>query len=431
MTGTAFPLKVPPAPCRSTRVPRRAVTLALVLALSATLGPGAAHATSAPEARQQQVRRQGEIVAELRTLREQVSEASAEEAELLDRVDAAHDRRRRLDARLGDLDRQVAAVAAEAGAAEARLELVQSDFVRAQTQLALTGERLGQEHDKLRRRAVAAYISNPTSHAAEMLLRAGNMREVAAGAGYLKTVVGLQGDAVRRYTSLRDATSELRASVEVRKDAAKAQRDVVVGRLAALEGLRAQQDAVHAEAVAEEVHQAQLLEEVRRRQAEFEAQIEALRAESSTVAALLRGVQVGRAVGPPLRGGTLAAPVPGAPLTSRFGPRVHPIFGTVRLHDGVDFGAPEGAPVRAAAAGTVVFAGPRGGYGTTVLVDHGGSLATLYAHLSAVSVAPGAVVAAGQVIGAVGSTGFSTGPHLHFEVRVGGVPVDPLVGLPA
>jgi len=96
------------------------------------------------------------------------------------------------------------------------------------------------------------------------------------------------------------------------------------------------------------------------------------------------------------------------------------------MHNGVDFRGSTGTPIQAAGPGTVVYAGPRGGYGNTVVIDHGGSLATLYAHQSAIYVSVGTTVAAGQVIGAVGSTGFSTGPHLHFEVRLGGTPVNPL-----
>ena len=124
--------------------------------------------------------------------------------------------------------------------------------------------------------------------------------------------------------------------------------------------------------------------------------------------------------------GVLAVPIPGAPITSGFGPRVHPIYGDVRMHTGIDFGASTGTPIHAAADGVVVSAGPLGGYGNATVIDHGNGLATLYGHQSSIAVAPGQRVSRGQVIGYVGCTGLCTGPHLHFEVRVRGTPVDPM-----
>jgi murein DD-endopeptidase MepM/ murein hydrolase activator NlpD len=111
---------------------------------------------------------------------------------------------------------------------------------------------------------------------------------------------------------------------------------------------------------------------------------------------------------------------------SGFGYRTHPIFGSRRLHTGIDIGGPTGQPIIAAADGLVVSAGWRGGYGMAVVIDHGGGLATLYAHQSRLTVSEGTVVGAGQKIGEIGSTGQSTGPHLHFEVRVNGSPRDPM-----
>jgi murein DD-endopeptidase MepM/ murein hydrolase activator NlpD len=134
---------------------------------------------------------------------------------------------------------------------------------------------------------------------------------------------------------------------------------------------------------------------------------------------------VGRAVG----GGGRVWPV-AAPLTSGFGTRVHPITGAVRLHTGLDLGAPSGTPVAAAAAGVVAFAGPMGGYGNAIDVRHADGTTTRYAHLSAILVRAGQRVAAGQGIGLVGSTGLSTGPHLHFEVRTPAGPTDPRTWLP-
>src|SRR5690606_19314740 len=119
-------------------------------------------------------------------------------------------------------------------------------------------------------------------------------------------------------------------------------------------------------------------------------------------------------------------PVPGAPqTTSNFGNRTDPFLGKPAFHAGMDFRAATGTPVLAAAAGTIVAAGPHGGYGHAVDIDHGNGLVTRYAHLSAVSVSVGNRVAPGAVIGLAGSTGRSTGPHLHFEVRRDDVAVDP------
>jgi murein DD-endopeptidase MepM/ murein hydrolase activator NlpD len=122
----------------------------------------------------------------------------------------------------------------------------------------------------------------------------------------------------------------------------------------------------------------------------------------------------------------LRIPLSGEPsLTSSFGYRVDPFLGRLALHPGVDLAEAEGAEIRAAAAGRVVHAGPAGGYGIMVEIDHGNGLATRYAHMSEALVEEGERVDKGAVLGRLGSTGRSTGPHLHYEVRVDGEPVDP------
>lgn len=125
------------------------------------------------------------------------------------------------------------------------------------------------------------------------------------------------------------------------------------------------------------------------------------------------------------RRGMLAAPVAGH-LTSGFGMRFHPILGYTRMHQGVDFGAAWGSPIYAAAAGRVSYAGPHGGHGNYVRLEHGGGLGTGYAHMSRIAAYAGETVRQGQIIGYVGSSGLSTGPHLHYEVYRGGETVNPL-----
>ena len=123
-------------------------------------------------------------------------------------------------------------------------------------------------------------------------------------------------------------------------------------------------------------------------------------------------------------------PVAYTRISSPFGYRVHPVLHTVRMHTGIDYAAPTGTPIKAAADGEVIFKGWKGGYGNTVMIRHANGVETLYGHMSAFSPADGRV-RAGEVIGFVGTTGRSTGPHLHYEARVNGQPVNPTtVALP-
>ena len=124
------------------------------------------------------------------------------------------------------------------------------------------------------------------------------------------------------------------------------------------------------------------------------------------------------------RPGALWRPVPGG-VSSSYGYRIHPIYGNQRLHTGWDMNAACGAPIYAAASGTVIYSGWRGGYGNATIIDHGGGMSTLYGHQSTLGAGYGVTVNAGDVIGWIGTTGVSTGCHLHFEVRINGNPVDP------
>ncbi len=126
-----------------------------------------------------------------------------------------------------------------------------------------------------------------------------------------------------------------------------------------------------------------------------------------------------------LGNGLLVWPVSGR-ISSGYGWRIHPIFGTREFHTGIDIAAPWGTPIEAAADGTVLFTGWMRGYGMLVILDHGNGLSTTYSHLSSYSVHVGQRVKRGQVIARIGSTGWSTGPHLFFEVRENGRPVNPL-----
>ena len=169
----------------------------------------------------------------------------------------------------------------------------------------------------------------------------------------------------------------------------------------------------------------QAAEEAERRAAEEEARREAEQAANASEEPDPGGEEP---AAPPVVLGPFSVthrPVPGS-VSSGFGSRIHPIFGTSRNHYGVDFNGSSGDPIVAAAAGRVITAGWMNGYGNVVILSHGDGYTTLYAHQSAILVSNGDTVAGGETIGRVGSTGWSTGPHLHWEIRIDGVAVDPM-----
>ena len=165
---------------------------------------------------------------------------------------------------------------------------------------------------------------------------------------------------------------------------------------------------------------ASALTDVRETRASYLAEVNALEAQSAALAQAIRNAQSGpESAGSDVSGSGLIWPVHG-PITSPFGMR----WG--RMHEGIDIAVPTGTPVHAAASGSVIYAAWMTGYGNLVVLDHGNGLATAYAHNSSLLVSLGQRVSQGQAISLSGSTGNSTGPHVHFEVRVNGIAVDPL-----
>lgn len=255
-------------------------------------------------------------------------------------------------------------------------------------------------------------------------MHAASPRDVFAASRYLQATLKHQRQGIDQLLTLRKETKSLQEKLDAQRMQARDARSSAEEERRQLTVLRANQAEARAAASKEEASEQALLQRIRARKSEFTKEMDDLQRESGSIGILLRGRQGGQ-ISPPSGHGIFQVPVD-APITSVFGPRMHPIFRDVRMHDGIDFGVSAGVPIRAAGSGKVVWAGPRGGYGNAVIIDHGNTLATLYAHQSRIAVSPGDQVNKGDVIGYVGSTGFSTGPHLHFEVRKSGTPVDPM-----
>jgi murein DD-endopeptidase MepM/ murein hydrolase activator NlpD len=229
---------------------------------------------------------------------------------------------------------------------------------------------------------------------------------IARQVGGAKQRVHRQRKQTKRFRAL--AAAELR-TIAVRRNQVRALRDRLLASRNRLAAARvAKRDA---------------LQSVKDSKAEYLQEVAGLQASSASLAAQIRSAQSRSSYSAPGDTAPSAAgfiwPVNG-PVTSPFGMR----WG--RMHEGIDIGVGYGTPIHAAAAGRVVYAGWMSGYGNLVAIDHGRGISTAYGHQSSIAVSVGQTVAQGQTIGYVGCTGHCFGPHLHFEVRINGTPVDPL-----
>lgn len=268
---------------------------------------------------------------------------------------------------------------------------------------------LGVKQDQLGGRLRSIYMQN-AKNPVTAILASKSVGDLAARKAVLERVASQD----------RELFEEVKEKLlDVRQK--KAKQDAVVKKIA---GLVQKQRSYKAELHTAKVRKRGYLAQLYSKAEDLNAQYDALDRESDSIAAQIQAYQARNSGGSVFRGGFMR-PVNGR-ITSGFGNRFHPILKRSRLHAGVDFGASSGTRIVAAGSGVVISAGYRGGYGNAVVIDHGGGISTLYGHCSRVYVSAGQKVEKGQSIAAVGATGLATGPHLHFEVRVNGRPVNPM-----
>ncbi len=347
-----------------------------------------------------------------RSLRSKLYRTERAKSQVRKKLRVVKQKQKKVKNELVQAQQQLEQARARLMAARARLRATRAKLARVEAELAGTEARLKVHKKAMAERILAIYRACPPS-----------VLSVAVGAVDYADLV----DRMRFVKLICQQDQELlRRLVAFERKRAQQQAE--------LQRLKAQQEQYHAQVQAETAAVAaqerktrRLLQSILADRKRLESQLAALEAESKRIQQMLAALQRGRG-GLRYKGkwsGRFVRPVPG-PITSGFGMRMHPILHYRRMHTGVDMRASYGTPIKAAAAGMVVYAGWRGGYGKCVIIDHGSGIATLYAHMSRISVRRGQVVKAGQIIGRVGSTGLSTGPHLHFEVRKFGRPVDPL-----
>ena len=378
---------------------QRVASVAFVVLLVLSLA-GPANAESVAEARRRQ------------------AEARSKRAQIAAEIDALQASDREIDAAKKALDAQVAGQAAALSSARQAVSAAEASLDAAEAKLAETSGRIDAIQGAVRDRAVEAYIRPNQTLFAEFS-GAGDIGEASRRRSLLEQVASHDTDLIDQLRALKEDQAAAQAQAQNARDVAASRKKAVDDKLSSLRTAQAQQ--------------ARLAAALDARIKEFHREADLVAAEEAQLVALLQQTEAAERAS---RGGAPAIDTSGrvsgagviwpinGRVTSEFGPR----WG--RMHYGIDIGAGTGTPIRAAKAGKVVQAGWMGGYGNAIVIDHGGGFSTLYGHQSRLGSSNGQSVSQGQVIGYVGSTGNSTGPHLHFETRVSGSPRNPRYYLP-
>lgn len=309
---------------------------------------------------------------------------------------------------IAELERQISTVQREIKNLNSAVAMKQSSIEKTQTEIQEKEADLTERNRYLSNRLVRVFEMGQGGYL-EVILGAESFTDMLTRFDMLSTIVKQDTNLI---TSIRQARTDLMRT----KAALKQQQTELIA-------IRKNEQEKNLELAATSEIKEDYLKQIQNERKKYEQALNELEAESQQLQSLIRKMQSG---GKYVGTGKFTWPAPGYKrVTSDYGMRYHPILKVRKLHTGIDIGAPSGAKVMAADSGKVIYRGSLGGYGNVIIIDHGGGISTLYAHMSAFVAKNGQQIERGEQVGKVGSTGWSTGAHLHFEVRKNGTPVNP------
>ena len=360
---------------------------------------------------------------DLARTRAKIATAKQRKASLNDQIAVLDGKLSAIDDELARIGDQIGAVQEKLTVTRGKLELLQQQLRLKRRELRRAQEKLATERANFKERVVIAYKTDDLSYV-DVVLASTSFEDLISRMRVVRDLISGNDRLVGGLKDTRDTVArEEKAVAEKERSVHKAVTDLQE-QSDQLAALRAAQAAQKAASLAVRKQKNGHLASVNNDLALLEQQEDQLLAESNTLSGVIAGAS-GAGGGT----GSLTWPVSG-PVVSPFGWRIHPILHYRKMHTGIDVAVGYGVPIHAADSGTVIYATWMGGYGNVIIIDHGKGVSTLYAHQASLAVGAGARVGRGQVVGYAGSTGFSTGPHLHFEVRLNGTPVDPMGYLP-
>lgn len=344
--------------------------------------------------------------------KQQLSKAKKQETSVLDALLTAQQELDHSEQELERLDQQLQRV-------QQGITNLTQELVKVEQELERLNKLRRDREDQYNRRLVAVYKYGPLSYL-EIMVAAESVADLISKFEMVAHFLRADAQVIKEVTGIKREITSQQQTLQAKKEDLEKQRATVV----ALEQAAAQERKLNAVLVQRAEKELTKVQQDRKR---FETALDELEATSREIEAEIKRRQQQAALGTGKMIWPLATK---GRISSPFGNRMHPILKENRFHSGMDIAVPSGTEVRAADRGKVLISGWNGGYGYYIAIDHGNGLSTAYAHNSRLLVKEGDLVAQGQAIAKSGSTGLSTGPHLHFEVRKEGVPIDPADYLP-
>ncbi|CCQ96839.1 Peptidase M23B [[Clostridium] ultunense Esp] len=308
-----------------------------------------------------------------------------------------------------ELDKQMERAAIELGEVEKELDKLNKDIDKTLKELEEAEEKIASKEDTFNSRLRVMYKNGNVGYI-EVLLAAADIGDFLTRKDMIQSIVNHDVELIKYMKEQRDIINNKKTELQAQRASVEVTKSKLQDRKKELASATRAKELLMTELVKNKKELEKQEDELIKLAKDIESEI----------------VKLQRVDGP-YSGGVMSWPVPGhTRISSPYGYRIHPVFKTKKLHTGIDIPASTGTKVIAATDGIVIYSGTLGGYGKTIMIDHGGGIVTLYGHNSSLVVSEGTKVKKGDTIAKIGSTGISTGPHCHFEVRKNGAYVDPI-----
>jgi len=353
------------------------------------------------------------------TIEEKLEQVHQEQKEIDEKIKKTKEAEKQYQTEVSQVEQELLGALSDLDELNSRLADAKSEFDRTTIEMVLKEEELKKIEEELEgsvatlNNRIAAIYKNGKGNILEVLLKAEDFLDFISRLKLMNLFAEQDTQNILLIKEKRDATIGIKKSIIDLREKQGEYKERVKKLVAEAEQKTGEIEGIYGE-------KKSLLSKTTANKNAFIRMEKELEIKEAELVRILESYKYGSAPS-----GKFIWPVAGT-VTSRYGYRIHPIFGVRRFHSGIDIAAPYGTPVKAADGGQIVQAGYFGGYGYSIMVYHGGGFATWYAHLSSINVSVGQFVERGQVIGLLGSTGWSTGPHLHFEVRINGNHTDPM-----